>query len=1403
MNLLRHRGSSESLLDEHEPEREGEDRVRPAGRRQLTDGLAPGGAARNPNQANAETVLTPRLAARFEHAIAADERGERRDGRRATLSNKLGPGLFEAALASGKREHILGHAVGQRGAGRPLPRDLAARLEDRLGLSLADVRVHDDVATQAAVRALGVAAFTYGRDIFLAAASASELLLAHEAAHAAQHQGATPGVHGDGEAAFSPSIDIEEDADVEDWADRVAASLYTSGRMTVPVAGLAARFKGGDVDPVAIIAKEMGSDEGKAKDMLSKASSEGRASVEAAVKKNFDAKKAEELIKATPGGGGKAPVVPNKDAAKDVAKDPKGGKADAKGGKGKGDAKGKGGGAPAPQGGGAPAAPPTAAPGDGGVLGLSPGDLDLIHAELIEHESWASAKSKVGEAGSLDRAAFIADSAGKGVITGGTAGLIMGVAGGVVGKLAQRFLTKVPGIGGIIAGGFAAYALISKDWSESAATIGKFGQGNSTYEVLANSIASVSEVLDIAVNVCNAIAGIIGVISALTWLITIVTLGAAAPIAATLSSIALGIVAVTSVIDDINKLVLQPLVLLFRALHTFTTDADPREVEQQGDGIGSAAGEVAAALGGKLGAKIGEAGTGKIVGDGPKVDAPDAGGGGGAKPQDANAPKPDPTTPHPNAPHADPNAPKAGGDPSAPHADPNAPKPGDPSAPKAADPNAPKDPNAPDPQKKPTLKERLKRVSEEIKKNQKEVAEAKKRAAETKKEEAETKKNKPDDVKKAEAEARKAKTAEIDADLKAKKAAIEAERVKKLAELEAKHKADKPGVEEAAKAKKEADIAAAEATRTAETDAAQAKRLADIQANHDANMKAMDKAKAEYDAAVKDRYAEVNALHKKWDADLAAIQKIDEPEIRQKMIQDAWAKHQVALDAATKKADATQTKAKADYDQKLADAKTAQDEANAASQAAWKQKFDAATSKHSDAVQDANNAAKKTVSDFDADKRASDSAANKGAADSKKAADDAAAKRKQAEVDAAGDTAGKAKDKEIEDKLKGLKSQREKDEKEGKFDIVTGKEYAKDKLDPPTPYEQKQQAHEARFAPDVQRTKEERDKPAPHDMKLRKTERIDPKYKDPPTDLGTIDALKKQIEDDLAKAAQAEKAKHDMARKEAETKKDAAKLKELDAQAKSADSAVAKHKAAVARKDAANAEQQGRQGKTESQFQQYAQREAGFAALKVPLTAFRAFTWVGAKLGSSSFQKMNDDANRLNTQLNSAAMMMDKEKAKGPADKAKLKGDSEKIKATDAKAVKSDAELKKGGAAIQDLSAKNTATGADAAAAKAEAAADAARKKAEAEEKKAKHKTAVDSLKGWAVEHRAARMAAKAQQEAANTNAQSFGSDLAPPAPAPAPNAPAGPTGPTAPAGPTGPPDAGVDVDNDHDDAGH
>ncbi|MEL6193533.1 MAG: DUF4157 domain-containing protein, partial [Bacteroidota bacterium] len=278
--------------------------------------------------------------------------------------------------------------------------------------------------------------------------------------------------------------------------------------------------------------------------------------------------------------------------------------------------------------------------------GMDNDTLGLIDEELAEHQRWGAAAKEVGAAGSSDRAEFIAQKVDEGIVGEGLKGLGMGLGMGIGTKLlevgavkitmlksatnlgfkAASKATPLPAIGAVIGGAMSVYSLYQKDWTKSGETIGKFGKGNTDYEKLANSIDAISEIIDIASNVLNVIAGIIGAISIASWAIAIATVGAASPLAATLSAISVAIGLATLALDAINAIVLKPLATTFRALHTFTSEADPRDIVAQGEAIKQTAGAAGGFVGGMAGGLSADAAGNKAVAkyvDTPPKDIPD------------------------------------------------------------------------------------------------------------------------------------------------------------------------------------------------------------------------------------------------------------------------------------------------------------------------------------------------------------------------------------------------------------------------------------------------------------------------------------------------------------------------------------------------------------------------------------------------------------------------------------------------------------------------------------------------------------------------------------------------------------------------------------------------------------
>jgi hypothetical protein len=108
-------------------------------------------------------------------------------GAQSTLGNQAVLGLLNPQEAS----------VRSPASGAPLPHRLRGLLEVELGRSVADLRIHADVAAGRAATALGASAFTLGRDLYFGPGRYQPdtidgtRLIAHEASHAVQQQGAT------------------------------------------------------------------------------------------------------------------------------------------------------------------------------------------------------------------------------------------------------------------------------------------------------------------------------------------------------------------------------------------------------------------------------------------------------------------------------------------------------------------------------------------------------------------------------------------------------------------------------------------------------------------------------------------------------------------------------------------------------------------------------------------------------------------------------------------------------------------------------------------------------------------------------------------------------------------------------------------------------------------------------------------------------------------------------------------------------------------------------------------------------------------------------------------------------------------------------------------------------------
>lgn len=132
----------------------------------------------------------------------------------------LGPaarGAFESFSSSG---------------GSALPSGVSDQLSSAYGSDMSGVRVHDDASSHAAAASMDAAAFTYGQDIYFGAGANKpgtpdgDYVLAHEAAHVAQQDGAVHAHLADdvaqGKAELGPESDPAE-SEASAAADAVAA----------------------------------------------------------------------------------------------------------------------------------------------------------------------------------------------------------------------------------------------------------------------------------------------------------------------------------------------------------------------------------------------------------------------------------------------------------------------------------------------------------------------------------------------------------------------------------------------------------------------------------------------------------------------------------------------------------------------------------------------------------------------------------------------------------------------------------------------------------------------------------------------------------------------------------------------------------------------------------------------------------------------------------------------------------------------------------------------------------------------------------------------------------------------------------------------------------------------------
>lgn len=1287
-------------------------------------------------------------------------------------------------------EHDDDVAVGRRaltrylttphGDGRPLPSSMASSLGETLGQSLTDVRVHDDARAARMVRSVNAVGLTHGRHIYLAPGATADTL-AHEAAHAAQHEGPQP-----------TTVRYGDDAAHEDFADRAAAMRHVGGaQVQVPHAAARVRFRGENLsndEIVGHIAKAMGTDKAKAASMLRKATSEGRPQVEVAVRRNFSADDAKKLIADNPPGGTAAPKVQGADAATNTTKGQsksgatKGGTTHGKPGKG-GHKPGTKGDVPAAKHPAKPAEPEK----DPDFAGVSNEGLGLIQQELTAHEQWkgslekAKEETKVGDAGSYDRAAFIADAAGKGFATGAATGVVTTIVGTGITKGLEYGVTKivgkeVPGIGPLLAGGMSAYALATKDWKESGAKIAAFGQGADGYEKIANSLGAIGEILDIAVNIMNVFAGLLVVAAGVMWLVTILTVGVATPLAAACTSLAAGIIAVTTILDMINRAVIQPLVLVFRAMHAFTSQADPRDVAEMGDGLSDAASDAASffaakATEGAMGAMGGKKGGD----DDAELDIDTKGKGGKTE---AAAPKGEGEAPHQAAkPESEP----------APHAEEH-PKPAASEEPheKAAQEGGEK--NKPSPEEQKADEDAKKAEKQKQAKEKIDAAEKEKEEIDKKKDKVADKREKLDDekseqIEKAREEAAEKAREKADEEAKAKREESDRKLEEKLEEidkkaaadekqLDAKHAEQEKAVSESAEAEKKAAYEQAEQKAKADRSAAEGRRDAAKRANAEKAQKIIDSAEESFKA-------KEEKLDAEYLAEKAQLEGIEDEKIRTDELAKAQQTHSDAKQqletqkaeagkAAAERAHAQQAQADAEADAKF---KTEEEKLDAREE---KAKSKADLEANNKVQQEKVRAAKESAAQSESVQHQKE-AAQETNTEEKEAADAKA----DADVEAAGSAAEKKKARLLDLKQKALRKedwklaaeQREAEEAVQKAKAAAAKDgaYKLTRAD-------KWDASKEKASNDVdlsilkgtieknavkpamegaglvtkgeEKKEEKKDGEKPSGWADFKTGLHEGPKKarvmlpDPPGTLQQLEEIKAKIAKDLK--ARGVYASHETANKqtEEEEKASSAQLKTADAKGKEALEATKGHQAKVDEKEAAIGQQKDKNTQAGRTIAERSQRMAGITAVTIPLGVITGLAHVVGHIwkGAETFAR---DGDKLLAQFASISKNLgDSQKSTEESGK-KIDADKKTNDATKKKAAQTDQTLQKSQQGVKHLDDKISKNAATAGAEKQKAAAGKLQADANAKKGEAQYKTLMAQLTTWAQNHRALRTAAE------------------------------------------------------------
>lgn len=1118
----------------------------------------------------------------------------------------------------------------------------------------------------------------------------------------------------------------------------------------------------GDAEVVAILAEEMQSGgEERARQMLQDTPPAQRGTVRQAIRQSFDEDEAQEIIDSVEGeegqdtGGQEVPEVTEPEGeeegdpddteaegedAEEASEDGEGEGEEGSGEEGDGDGTSSGEGGD----GDAHADPVQRLEVDLDVL--ESGDLDLIHQELVEHQRWSSAGAAVGEAGSSDRAAWITEQVGEGAISGAASGFGIGFAAGVVGQLAARYV-PIPGVGAILAGSMAAYGLITRDWSATADTISQFGEGGSTYEVLANSIASVSEIIDLAVNILNVVAGIIGIISAVMWIVTIVTAGVASPLAGTLSSIALGITAATGILDNINNMVLQPCVMLFRALHAFQDESDPREVEEQGRGLTDAASKSTQALGGWVGGKAGSAVGTRAANtidshaasaQGPSIDAPTTRGSGGDAPttrgDTPDAPTARGDTPDTPTTRGDtPDTPSSRGDtPDSPTSRGDTPE--SPSTRTDAEADLERV-NQVDDQLQTQHRRGWSAVREEFRLHRQRMIDLELRRRQQVQDAEETAYNRRLDE-------------------------IEAERVRRNEEIDRRTRNRHDDVEA-----RRADV-----EQTARQKAHD-EFMSDRQAAHEARMAAYDELevsttrarnqaddmRTQQQQAVDRDYMDQRLLEMMdWRQRQVEIGRIEDPDIRQQVAENWEAQHNQRLQQLESQYDADCNRITREWSDEVGNVISNQQDRMQRIQQDYDDAVGNAQAKHDQTLQDAQNQLQQQHDDVDAEAGTARDQVNQ---DAENRVNEPFEERNRAGEDARNEY-GDQYAKDVADATAGLNPS-------GGIGKVGTKIYSEStkkevEAEPgQSQHDARQEAHDARFTPDNRNGPDRPD--SAETYQVVNTDRVNPDYEDPPADPAQLDAILLSIEDLLDQRAQAQQAEEEMSVQESEASADQPGIDQVVQQNQQSIDVGAMHEQAVARRQAANQQQQQRRQESEGLVSGYPSRAAGLSVISIPLEAFKGFTWIASKLpgsAGSAMESMHEDAEEFSEALSQMDGQMEEQAESQPELQQQLQDDQGRLDQTAEEGAETTSTLEESAEGAQNLSDANQENVDAATTAREEAAQQGATLESQVDQQEQQYETTKESLLAWAIDHRQARQDAIAEQQANTSRPRDFGSDL-------------------------------------------